>query len=123
MRAGTICLAAFLLAACAPKLEELSRRSTNDGLVEVVAYARQTDATVPTPTEIYVLPAGGSPSDDAVWRADNIRGLALSWSADNVLWVQADEARVFLERDHVEVRIKGGPVRSVEVRYRIEKRL
>jgi len=104
-------------------LEELSRQRTNDGLVEAATFARQTDATVPTPTEIYVLPAGSGPSGEAVWRADKVRGLMLSWSSDSTLSVQAEEARVFLERDHVEVSINGGPLRKVEVKYRIEKKL
>lgn len=123
MRVGTACLGALLLTACSPKLEELSRQRTNDGLVEAATFARQTDATVPTPTEIYVLPAGSGPSGEAVWRADKVRGLVLSWPSDSTLSVQAEEARGFLERDHVEVSINGGPLRKVEVKYRIEKKL
>lgn len=114
---------ALVATACSPTLEELHRVRTDDGLVDAVTFARQTDATVPTPTEIYVLPAGNGPSGEAIWRADKVRGLVLSWTSDSTLVIQAEEARVFLERDLAEVSLNGGVSRKVAVSYRIGQKL
>lgn len=115
--------AAVVAVACSPTLEELHRVHTDDGLVDAVTVARQTDATVPTPTEIYVLPAANGPSGEAIWRADKVRGLVVNWTSGSTLVIQAEEARVFLERDSAEVPLNGGGSRKVAVSYRIGQKL
>jgi hypothetical protein len=114
---------ALVATACSPTLEELDRVHTDDGLVDAVTFARQTDATVPTPTEIYLLPAGNGPSGEAIWRADKVRGLVVNWTSGNTLVIQAEEARVFLEHASAEVSLSGGGSRKVAVSYRIGQKL
>lgn len=115
----------FLVAAgCGPAFEEVQRIVSQDRLVDAVVFNRLTDATVATPTEIFVLPAGGGPSGDSVWRADKVVGLVVTWTSASTLQIEAKEARVFVKRDLVEVAIGGGAEkRRVAVSYRVERSL
>ena len=121
---GLLAFAALLLSGCTPSLEEVSRVRSPDGLLDAAIFVRQTDATVPTPTEIYVLPAGGAPSGDPVWRADKVSGMKVSWTSASTVQMEATAARVFLSRDSAEVVPAGGSdKRRVAVAYRIERSL
>ncbi len=109
---------------CTPTLEEVNRVRSPDGLLDVATVIRQTDATVAMPTEIYVLPAGGTPSGDPVWRADKVSGMKISWKSAVSLKLEAAEARVFLKSDSVEVvPMGGGGKRKVTIVYQIERDL
>jgi hypothetical protein len=117
-------LGALLFSGCAPSLEEVSRVRSPDGLLDAAIFVRQTDATVPTPTEIYMLPAGALPSGDPIWRADKVAGLKIGWTSAGSLQLQAVEARVFLQRDLIEVAPAGGAdKRKVTIVYRVERSL
>lgn len=113
---------ALLMTGCTPSLEEVNRVRSPDGLFDAATFIRQTDATVAMPTEIYVVPAGGTPSGDPIWRADKVSGMKISWMLANSLRVEAAEARVFLSRDLVEVApIGSADKRKVTVVYHIER--
>jgi hypothetical protein len=117
-------LCILLLTGCAPTVEEVSRVGTQDRLVDAVVCIRQTDATVSTPTEIYLLPAGEKPSGDPVFRADKVVGLVATWTSNNSLQIEAKEARVFVKRDVAEIAINGLPEkRRITVAYKIERSL
>jgi hypothetical protein len=117
-------LGLLLLTGCAPSLEEVSRVRSPDGLLDAAIFVRQTGATVPTPTEIYVLTAGGIPSGDPVWRADKVVGLKVDWTSVSSLRMQAVEARVFLRHDLIEVAPAGSSdKRKVAIVYRVKRSL
>src|SRR5947207_10402997 len=100
--AGLLVCASVVVTGCAPALEEVQRVRSQDGLIDAAVFVRQTDATVPTPTEIYVLPAGSEPRGDPVWRADKVIGIRVSWTSTSALKIEAGKARVFLQRDLTE---------------------
>jgi hypothetical protein len=124
IRSGALVCVFLVVAGCAPAFEEVKRVGSQDRLVDAVVFNRLTDATVATPTEIYVLPAGSGPSGDSVWRADKVVGLAVTWTSTSTLQIEAKEARVFVKRDLAEVDIGGGSdKRKVTVSYRVERSL
>jgi hypothetical protein len=115
---------AILVAGCAPAIKEVRRVSSPDGLLEAVIAVRQTDATVPTPTEVYLLQSKSAPSGEPVWRADNVSGLELAWVEGRSLQIRASEARVFLKRDGIDVAMSGGQGKlQVTIVYKVERSL
>ena len=121
---GILTWVLVVVAGCAPAFEEVQRLGSQDKALDAVVFKRQTNATVATPTEIYVLPAGGGPSGEPVWRADMVVGLVVSWTSADSVQIEAKEARVFLKRDLALVAVKSSSSnRRVTVIYRIDKSL
>ncbi len=82
-----------------------------DAVVAEVA----TDATVGTPTEIYLVPSGGKIAGQPVFRADKVAVLRAIWENDHQLLIKANSARVFRQTPSV----TSGKT-SIVVRYEIE---
>jgi hypothetical protein len=108
------------MAGCSPVVRELSRLPNPDGSVDAVTAIKETDATVATPTEVYVVGHGQPLSHDPVFRADNVDGLSLLWTSDRRLVVHAANARVFLRRATVEVPAPGGSS-QIGIDYRFDR--
>jgi hypothetical protein len=100
-------MAATLLAACSPKITEVSRVRDPSGRLDAIVVIRETDATVATPTEIFVRPAGLAAKGEPIFDADKVEGLKVDWLAADVLRVRAQEARSFLEQKTYVASIRG----------------
>ncbi|CCF97648.1 exported hypothetical protein [Ralstonia solanacearum K60] len=112
----------LLAGACTPKITEVARVPSPNGLVDAVSAARETDATVATPTEIYLAGRGQSIEGAPVFRADKVVGLRLTWDGDAQLVIYADVARVFLYSPQAEVEVSGAGKKPVDVRLDIKDR-
>jgi hypothetical protein len=104
--------------ACSTKSTELTRLSNPTNSVDAVIALRETDATVATPTEIYLVKTRSKIDGDPVFRADKVEGLKIFWDGSNVLKIHADKARVFLRLASQEVNMNDRTGR-IEVRYEI----
>ena len=87
---------ALLVVGCSVEVTEKQRISNATSSIDAVVAIKETNATVATPTEVYVLPKGQKISGDPVFRADNVAGLRLVWDNESQLTIHADKARVFL---------------------------
>jgi hypothetical protein len=113
--------ATALLAACAPKISETNRIPDPTGAIDAIAAIRETDATVATPTEVYLTPAGGAPKGDPVFRADNVEHLNVEWLSQDLLHISAESARIFLFSSKFVVHTTRGD-RTIRFRYDIASR-
>ena len=111
------------LVACAPaKLEEIQRSTCANGGIDAVVATKETDATVGTPTEVYVVPEKEGPAGDPVLRVDKAKGLRVIWGENDNLVVYADSARVFLYTPELTVRAHDGSIHVVSVRLDIKNK-
>jgi hypothetical protein len=79
-----------------PTPREVTRVASGDGRVDAVVVERLTDATVPTPFEVYVVPRGTVPSDEhLILRIDKSSAPQVEWLHDNELSVRCGGARVW----------------------------
>jgi hypothetical protein len=109
------------LSGCSPNLVEISRVNSTDQQAVVIVANRETSATVPTPTELYLVAFGGKPEGEPFWRADNVEGLNISWLSKHVVVVTARRARVFrAERSSEVTKVKGARSEKIEIQYRID---
>lgn len=99
---------------------EVARSKSPDGVLESVIVTRATDATVATPTEVYLVPKGGEVKGEPFFRADHVSGISVSWRSDSNLLVQATEARPFRQEATARVILKKG-TRTVALVYGIDK--
>lgn len=85
------------LAGCGrPNQHEVSRVTSPDHLVDAVIAEEDTDATVATPTLLYIVPTGAKITNvDSVLLADHVENLSLSWKAPKKLVVSYSSARIF----------------------------
>lgn len=93
--------------ACSNEVMEKQRIPNASGTIDAIIAIRETGATVVTPTEIYVVRKGEKPSGNPIFRADNVEGLAVTWSGDSTVIIQADKARVFLQTKNLSVDAPG----------------
>ena len=91
------------LLSCSSNIKEVRRVVNESSAIDAVVANRETDATVATPTEIYITPKDGRAKGEPVFRADNVEGLKLEWRGSEDLKVHAEKARVFLQRTSVKV--------------------
>lgn len=111
-----------LLTGCGePSVSEVSRLSDVSNSVDVVVAIRNTDATVATPTEVYLLPKAAKPKGDPIFRADQVDDLRVSWSGSSELTIQAKEARPFVSRADYQVKLPSGEVKRIAIRLVIQK--
>ena len=118
---GSIGLAVILLAACSPKISEISRVRDPSGALDAVVALRETDATVATPSEVYVRPTGASAKGDPIFRADKVEGLKVDWLAPDALRISAQSARSFVELAAYAASVNGRP-RNIRIVYEIAVR-
>lgn len=112
----------LLAVACAPKTMEVTRVPSPNGSVDAVSAVRETDATVATPTEIYLAGRGQSIEGSPVFRADKVVGLSLTWDGDAQLVIHAEVARVFLYSHQTRVEVSGAGRKLVSVLLDIKDR-
>ena len=75
--------------------KETARVSSTDGKVDAVLVETPTHATVPTVTELFIVPRGARPvENNLVLRVDHAEQLALRWEADRLLAVSYRSARI-----------------------------
>ncbi|MCO5050766.1 MAG: hypothetical protein M9920_00470 [Verrucomicrobiae bacterium] len=79
--------------------KEVNRFKSPDSQIEAVLVEGDAGATTSTVTSIYLVQTGGKrPSDErinpAVFAADHIKGLKITWKQPKLLQVQYDEARI-----------------------------
>lgn len=110
------------LTACSNQITELQRVTNASKSLDAVVAVKETDATVATPTEIFVVPSGQNAKDNPVFRADNIEGLVVSWENDSNLIIRAKKARVFLDRETVVIDIPGSGKEAISVNLQIMER-
>lgn len=110
-------LSVLFFLSCGPLASvEIKRSTAPNALIDAVWVERQTDATVATPTEVYLVSRGKPISNKPVFRCDQVKDMKLTWLDENTLKISASEARVFLnESSHIVAK------RSVKIEYLIEK--
>jgi len=88
-----------VLASCADENvqgTEKARVSSPDGVVDAVLIVKETDATVATPSELYVVPKGTKPTKSAmIMRGDYFANVSLKWKEPRFLELHYDTGRVF----------------------------
>ena len=89
--------AALALGGCAPQLTEIFRTPNPGKTLDAVAVIRETDATVGFVTEVHIKPRGLKAKGNAVFRADYVDGLTLTWDGPLTLHIGARRARPFLQ--------------------------
>ncbi len=104
---------------CAPRVRELSRQSSPDNSIEAVTAVKETDATVDTPSEVYLVQRGGQLPAEPAFRADHVGGLSVRWLSNDRLAIHAAAARVFLKSASVRINTADGS-RNVGVEYRVD---
>ena len=104
-------------------LREIKRVRSPEGNIDAVLCLKDTNATVPTPTEVYLAKASGTVSGSPIFRADRVDGLAVDWQDSTTLKISAKEARTFIAEDVSSVAIGVGQNQSVQIEFSIEKKL
>ncbi len=93
----------ILLSGCAPQRTETLRVSNRSNAIDAVLAIRETDATVGTPTEVFLVSKGTTALDTPVFRADRVDGIKLEWVDESQLTIHANVARVFHHLPTIEV--------------------
>ncbi len=106
-----------------PPIREIERKSNALGTVEAALVTRETNATVPTPTEIYLLPFGEEVSGQPVFRADRVQNFQMDWESNSVLVLTADQARVFIAEQSSEVGQQFDGGHSIHLRLQIKNKI
>ena len=108
--APTVALLGIIGQGCrGPAPRELARVASNDGKVDAVVWERLTDATVPTPFEVYIVRRGHVPTDDhLVLRIDKSSSPEVRWLRDNELAIRCAGARVWHFRNFAIVKLSNG---------------
>jgi hypothetical protein len=91
-------LALIFSAGCNVRIpaKEVHRVVSPDKLVDAVVVARETDATVLTPTELYIVATGRDWSKETpVLKGDNFSEMNISWQEPKYLEISYKKARVF----------------------------
>lgn len=83
------------MAGCADSLTEDQRIPSPTRAFDAVVATKATGATVPTPTEVFVVRSGAQISGDPAFLADKVEDLRVSWASDSVVVIHARAARVF----------------------------
>jgi len=81
--------------ACGGKLVERTRVTSPDGIVQAVIVERESDATVPTPMELYLVRTNHSLSGEPVVLGDRFENLQVTWREPRFLELRYEKARIF----------------------------
>lgn len=115
---STLVACVTFLSACSAKVSETQRLTNSSGTIDAIMAIRETDATVATPTEIYLVRHGAKISGaQPIFRADKIDGLSLKWKSDSYLLIRARMARVFVRRANYNV----GSGQNITVGFSVER--
>jgi hypothetical protein len=99
-----------LLAACAPRVEVLSRSVSPDGQLDAVHAQPKTGATVGFVDWVYVVPHGAEVSGKPIFVADHVRpALDVKWSG-RTLVINAEAARVFTSASEPRIAGQATPI-------------
>ena len=111
----------LLLIACTPpSATEIFRISNAKGNVDAVMVELNTDATVATPTEIYLIPKDDAISGKAVLRADKVENMKLIWTEPDILTIRATDARIFVYPKSFSVKLKNSEVRNISIKLDVQ---
>lgn len=81
---------------CGPvPISEIQRTPNGALSLDVVCAEKGTDATVATPTEVYILPHGHKITGEPIFRADLVEGIKATWKTDLHIIISARKARVY----------------------------
>ncbi|MGI4847101.1 MAG: hypothetical protein ACRYGK_03040 [Janthinobacterium lividum] len=97
----------LLLADCSLETTEIERVSNSSKSIDAVVVLQETGATVATPIAIYLRPVIAKSDSHPIFRADHVSGLKVTWTGDFKLIIHAEEARVLLIKDRLDVDIAG----------------
>lgn len=123
MRASLSALLVGALTTCGQETKELERLSNPDGTLDAIISVRETDATVATPTEIYVGTKGSKIQGDVIFRADHVDGLQVVWPESGKLVIRAKTARIFLEPKGSSIDVPGYAKKKITVVLEVGDRL
>lgn len=115
---AALSLAPLLCACGPPPFSEAMRATDPTGRIDAVGGILETDATVDTPTVVFLTRAGTKAKGDRVFSADHVDGLSLKWLSDHELSIRADRARTYRSDSERVVHIEGGE-RTVRLTYDI----
>ncbi|WP_338759776.1 hypothetical protein [Massilia sp. METH4] len=113
----------IFVSACAPSLTEIQRLSDSEAMLDAVIAERETDATVDTPTELYVVSHAAAVSGEPVLRMDKVDSLRVTWESDRNLTAHAETARVFLYVRELALKDARGNSRTISIRLNIKNLL
>lgn len=90
----------LLLYGCGPMpVEEKMRRTDPGGKLDAIVVERGTDATVATPTQVFIAPKGQAIQPDTkaqpVLRADHVKKAEVSWLSSGRLRIELQGGRIF----------------------------
>jgi hypothetical protein len=110
----------LLLACTKPTTTEISRITNPSETIDAVIGELNTDATVATPTEIYLIPKGMNIRGEAIFRADKVEELSLLWRDTNTLIIKAKIARSFLKLSSYQIDLPTGVSKTVVIEYEVD---
>ena len=91
-----VVLMTMMLAGCSPESQEIGRYVSPDKLVDAVLVELKTDATVATPTKLFLLPAGKDWSADSpILLGDHFEELRIVWRRPDLLEIHYKKGRIF----------------------------
>jgi hypothetical protein len=89
-------LVAFLQGCNSPEGREIERQVSPDKVLDAVLVERQTNATVSTPTELFLVPSGKDWNGQApTLRGNEFEGLRVIWKRPHFLEIHYKKGRVF----------------------------
>lgn len=81
--------------ACSDDIIERQRISNLQKSLDAVVAIKETGATVATPTEVFITPAGTAVTGNPVFLADKVEDLRVDWRNESTVVIHAKSARVF----------------------------
>jgi hypothetical protein len=112
-------LALSLVSACnggSPKLHEIARVASPSKQIDLVIAEVSTDATVPTPFEVFVVEAGKTPSSsNLVFKIDKSSQPQAEWADAATATIKCAAGRIWHFQNFASVALQDGNVVSVSV--------
>ena len=95
---------------------EIARYANPSDSMEAVVVERESNATVPTTTLIYIVPSKTKVPEDPHFLADSVDDLVVEWKDDRNVEIHVKNARVF----HVQYYFSNKPMIELgNIRYKI----
>jgi hypothetical protein len=95
LKGGLLFMALVTSASAKPSMQEITRITSPDLVVDAVLVERAVGATVATPLEIYIVPKGKQASGEPLLRGDRMEKLTLSWKEPRLLEIHYEKGRIF----------------------------
>lgn len=105
-----------------PPIEETTRVSDSTGRLDAVVAIKLTNATVSTPTEVYIVKSGNEVLERSVFRAERVEDVDVRWEGENVV-ISSKKARIRFEAANYEVESDSGVTVTGSIRYEVLTRL